>query len=107
MRAGRLRERVEVEEPQATHDAEGGPSRAPVKIATIWVRRVSGAASDQEIDGERVPEQTLTWEARYRSDLSSGMELVERSGARHEIVGDPFDPDGRRERLQIETVRRG
>jgi len=107
MRAGRLRELLRAEKLEVTHGAEGGPKEAPVLVAGFWARRVDAGGSDQQTDGERQPQLSITWEARYREDLEAGMEIVERSGRRHRIVGEPFDPDGRREKIQIETVRRG
>lgn len=103
MRAGTLRRRVTIQEQVSTQDASGQPVDTWNPIATnptVWASVEDLSGKEALRDGAFTAQITTTVTMRYRSDLKSGMRIVD--GTRTlEIAAPPIDKDGRRRALEI------
>jgi SPP1 family predicted phage head-tail adaptor len=100
-RIGAMRMRFVIETPVETPNALGGASISWQAGAAFW-GRLEAKKGSEPVVGERVSAKVLARIiTRHRAGLTAGMRL--RCGARlFEIVA-VFDPDGRREFLNIEA----
>lgn len=103
MRAGTLRERVELVWFQPTDGGEWGqPHGTWTTWATVWANVTATGGGEIVKDDAPQASTTYTVRMRYRDDVTAEDRLVRR-GKTLEIVS-VIDPDGRRRELLIQAM---
>lgn len=95
MQAGRLRERITIQQQSVTRDASGQELKTWPDVATVWARVTPGASSERFLAsaGQRVAEVTHTIHLRYRSGITPKMRVLWENRIL-EIIS-VVDPDGK------------
>ena len=105
--AGTLRNRVRFERPVRSRDAGVAESWEPCFEAWARVRGQTGA-DEGIVSGGELATAGYDLQLRYRSDITADMSVyLLPSGPRLDIVSEPVDPDGTRERIAIRCESRG
>lgn len=110
MRAGRLRHRVNIQQPTETRDAYGELQSSWASLDTNVPCEIRGLRTREFIEAAGT-ESDVTHEIRlrFRTDLTPKMRLVATggcaSGEVYELLG-VMDPEGRRRELVCQAVRR-
>lgn len=110
MRAGDLRELVEIERATATQDGFGEPQPAWASVATVWAcvlpqRYTSGAEALSQALGREAVATTYTVTIYWRSDVVETDRLVWQG--RELDIRRVIDPDGRRTWLELLCEQQG
>lgn len=101
MRAGRLRRRVTIQSQSTSRDAAGQPVDTWTDVATVW-------AAVEDVQGREIirgggavtAHVTTTVRMRHRTDIDTGMRIVD--GSRILLVAaPPIDLDGRRREIEV------
>lgn len=95
MQAGRLRERLTIQEESVTRAASGEEIRTWDTVATVWGQVLPGTPNERFLAaaGQRVAEVSHTVRIRHRAGITPKMRIL--WGVRIlEILG-VVDPDGR------------
>lgn len=108
MQAGKLRQRITIEQATETRDAFGATLQSWGTLATVWAEvlpKVGGTGEEFVTDAasERTS-QGYTINLRYRSDVTTKMR-VNWQGKLLDIES-VADPDGRRRALKLECRER-
>lgn len=95
MQAGRLRERVTIQQQSITRDSYGAEVITWSDVATVWASVLPGASGERFIAGavQEQAEITHTVRIRYRTGITPKMRL--RWEGRFLYVETVTDPDGR------------
>lgn len=80
MQAGKLRDRVGIENPATVSDGAGGATTTWVNVATVWANITLVNARENRAAEQRAEKITHKITLRYRDDINATMRLV--SGAR-------------------------
>lgn len=103
--AGTMDTPCELHSRQITGHSTGGHEQVDlVPAGTVWLQL--GRASSSETDEhDAQPARTKRSAiAHYHPQITLGSRLEAYDGTIYEVDGDPIDPDGRRQRLQIDLV---
>lgn len=76
MRAGELRCRLVIENPQRVSDGAGGADVSWVEVATVWANVQPVSAGETRSVGQRAEKITHRITLRYRSDVTAAMRLI-------------------------------
>lgn len=99
--AGRLNQRITIEQPASEHDAAGQPIRTWSTLVEDVPAAVESVAGNETIRGRQVSaEATTLFTTRYRADVTTRMR-VSYEGRTLNIVR-AADPYGDRRELRIE-----
>jgi len=101
--AGQLNERVTFQSVSRTKGDMGGQVETWADHATVWanVRQPSSRELVAAAQMQSTMDHVIT--VRYRTDITSDMRVMWR-GRALEIVGDPYDPDGRRVEMKLRCM---
>lgn len=108
MQAGKLRQRVTIEQSTETRDAFGATVPSWGALATVWAEVLpkvggTGEAFAEEAARERT-RQGYTINLRYRSDVTTKMRVTWQGKILD--IESAADPDGRRRALKLECQER-
>ena len=105
--AGTLRNRVRFDRPVRSRDA--GVADGWVPCFKAWARVRAQTGNDEGIvSGGELATAGYDLQLRYRSDITADMSVyILPDGPRLDILGEPIDPDGTRERIAIRCESRG
>lgn len=108
MQAGRLRQRVTIEQATETRDAFGATLQSWTALAQVWAEvlpKVGGTGEEFATDAasERTS-QGYTINLRYRSDVTTMMRVNWQNKLLD--IESVADPDGRRRALRLECKER-
>jgi len=106
MQAGKLRQRITIEQATETQDGFGATLQSWSTLATVWAEVLTdmgteGFAPDSAV--ERTV-QTYTINLRHRSDVTTKMQV--RYDGRTLDIENVFDPTGRRRTLVLKCKER-
>lgn len=102
MQTGRLRERVSLEEQNATQDAGGEPIPSWLPTAEMWAA-IATAGSREAMRGDQLEATTThTVTVRYREDIDRTKRF--RWGSRILNITKAADPDNRRKWFKCECI---
>jgi len=102
--AGDLRERVTIQQRAEALDAIGENTGGWVDLATVWASAEPLSGNEYFAAGQQQQTVDVRFRIRYRADVTGLMRVVWRGDA-HDIVGPPIDAGGRREYLELMTVK--
>lgn len=103
MRAGKLNQRILIEQPGSMVDSYGHATPVWTEVATIWAALHNISGRENWANDRVLNDSSLAFRIRFRTDLSEEMRISWR-GTYYQISGPVIDPDGHR-REQIITVR--
>ena len=102
--AGDLRERVTLQQRAETLDSIGENTGAWSDLVTVWASAEPLSGREYFAQGQQQQTIDVRFRIRYRSDVTGLLRVVWR-GEPHDIVGPPINVDGRREYLELMTVK--
>lgn len=108
LEAGALDQRVQLQKrtPGTNVDALGQAVDPWATVATVWAHAAPLRGRDYFAAGQTQEELTVRFLLRYRADVGPGWRVQWR-GKAYEVVGEPVDVNGRRERLELMCRRPG
>lgn len=80
MNIGKLNKRITIEQQASGRDDGGERTGSWNEVATIWARELKRAGKETTDDLATVVDRSRTFEARYRSDLTTDMRISYDSG---------------------------
>ena len=106
--AGSLRTRLRFERPVHTEDRSGEQVLTWTPAFEAWghVRSQTGK-NEGVVAGDELAIASYDIELRHRTDITADMSVVLPGGTRLDILTEPVDPDGTRERTLLRCEYRG
>jgi SPP1 family predicted phage head-tail adaptor len=102
--AGPMDQRVQIQQRLNSTQNELGENTTPwTTLATVWASAEPLRGREYFAAGQQQQVLDVRFVIRYRSDVNGTMRIVWR-GQPHDIVGQPINVDGRREKLELMTV---
>ena len=106
--AGLLRTRIVIDRPMHSQDRSGERVVTWEKAFCVWARvRAEPGREEGVVGGALLATAYFNIEMRYRTDISADMSVALPDGRRLDILSEPVDPDGTRERTVIRCEYRG
>lgn len=98
---GKYRQRITIRQApsDATRDTFGRRKGAGATVCTVWAEKQDWQSSETTQNGREVTNLSTKWKIRYRTDVSTEMEIVHGSAV-YRITG-VLDFDGRRRELVL------
>ena len=96
---GSLRNRIRIDRPVHSRGRSNERVVSWERAFELWARVRARAGSEEGlVAGAPLATALYDVEVRYRTDISAEMSVVLENGRRLDIVSEPVDPDGTRER---------
>ena len=107
--AGTLRNRIRIDRPETTRDPSGEPIVTWAEEFSCWARvRAEASTGEGIVSGGLLATAIYEIQMRYRTDIRAEMSVwLLPDGPRLDILGEPVDPDGTRERTVMRCEYRG
>ena len=85
-------------------DELGQPNGAWTTVFSWWAKAVTFQSGETPAEGQMQARTPITFYGRYRTGFDVAMRILWR-GVPYEMVGEPVDIGGAREKLRIEAVK--
>lgn len=100
LNAGRLDQRITLQQPNASVDALGQRVETWADVAELWARAQPLRGREFFAAGQVQSEASVKFTIRWREGVAGHMRVVWR-GVPHAIVAEPMDVDGQRVELEL------
>jgi SPP1 family predicted phage head-tail adaptor len=100
VRIGAYRQRVTLQQPVTTRDAQNAPVVDWTTLATVWARVTPALGQEQVQTGAMTSRVRYEVALRFRSDVTAAMRVL--WGTKILRIHGVIDPDARRERLMLD-----
>lgn len=99
--AGKMRQRIRIEQPVLTPDGLGGATRAWQTVTTVWGEIISGGGNESSRAGQLSSVVTHRITLRWRADITPEMRVV--FGTRVFAIRAIIERDGKRRSIELLT----